>query len=296
MNEEEDRDWIGLYSWEEINEKHVTQLSTSGCGATAVVNVLLLLNLVRKDQLQDIDWSVCILRNRANSSPIFPYLLSRHNAGCTGEELIQSMHLLFERNRSLFTHAPTISGRFFSYRDIQDRSITEFLAEHIQQGHVPIATMNLQLLGNDAWHHQIIFAVSTSQRIIHMLNPLDEYPEPLVQRLISTQNILLVRRNDVMSRLTAEVREYASSYYHIILEREEKKKLGILTKEQIIEEETADEEIHRRLYGDSIFLEDPWKSFHIIRQITMMINQPDIAYLVIPAAYTGGFAIFESSP
>lgn len=99
-----------------------------------------------------------------------------------------------------------------------------------------------------------------------------------------------------MSRLTAEVREYASSYYHIILEREEKKKLGILTKEQIIEEEIADEEVHRRLYGDSIFLEDPWKSFHIIRQITMMINQPDIAYLVIPAAYTGGFAIFESSP
>ncbi len=296
MNEE-DRDWIGLYSLEEINEKHVTQLSTSGCGATAVVNVLLLLNLVRKDQLEDIDWSVCILRNRANSSPIFSYLLSRHNAGCTGEELIQSMHLLLERNRSLFSHTPpTISGRFFSYRDIQNRSITEFLAGHIEQGHVPIATMNLQLLGNDAWHHQIIFAVNTSQRIIHMLNPLDEYPEALVQRLISTESILLVRRNDVMSRLTPEVREYASSYYHLILEREEKKKQGTLTKEQIIEEETADEVIHRRLYGDDIFLEDPWKSFQIIRQIALMIHHPDTTYLVIPAAYTGGFAIFESSP
>ena len=278
--------WVGIEENEEkIVDKHITQLSSSGCGATAIVNLLILFNLIDKSSVETIDWSKCILRTRANDASIFPYLLSRYNAGCTGEELIESMSLLLEANKTYFntSRLPHITGRFYNYQTIKQEgfsTIIEFLSHHLSTGGIPVATLNLQILGNDAWHHQIVHGVNFGNKSIHVLNPLDSYPEVLFEKFISTESVLLIRRNDVLSRLTPEVHEYCTRL---------PSQVEILTLENNGSQ-------HQRIFGKyaQVFLSPPWNSFPILQQISAMIHDPDIAYLLIPGAYKGGVAIFRS--
>lgn len=68
-------------------------------------------------------------------------------------------------------------GRFFQFHPRRRPKLVSWLAQWIRKGAVPVATMNMQLAVPereevpDAWHHQLIFGVTTNA--VFMTNPLD---------------------------------------------------------------------------------------------------------------------------
>lgn len=242
--------FVGICSHEEANTNEITQLGISACGATAIANCLLFLNVVTAEEIRAIDFSKCIVRRRKEDSPLPEYLLSRYNAGCTGEELCESMQLLTELypllKEKLLVH------EFVSYHDITEGKVLNFLEHHLQSGHGLVATMNLQLFGNDAWHHQLIYGVDSEKKLIYMTNPMTVYDEETMKDLISTPRVLLIRREDVLKR------------------------------------------IHLPSENEQIYSQDAeWCKHNIPSQIQRLLKDDSIPYLIIPAAYTGGFALFS---
>lgn len=132
--------------------------------------------------------------------------------------------------------------------------VISYLADLFSSGCVVIATFNLQLLGNDAWHHQVVYGVDTAERLLHCTNPIGSYPEAIAVQMLSTPSVLLVRREDVLRR-------------------------------------------ERPPGGDEGIYDEPlWQPFNVPKQMQDMAAAPSKRFLVIPAAYRGGFAIFRRTP
>ncbi|KAJ1430453.1 hypothetical protein B484DRAFT_448881 [Ochromonadaceae sp. CCMP2298] len=229
--------FLGVLDHEEAEKCEVLQLAASGCGVTALVNVLVALKVIgaqrpEKESIEvgSLDWSGCILRTRANDAPLPQYLASRAVAGCTGQDLVTSMQLLVQNNTALQGHQ--LYGKFYSHGEIESMGLTVmgFVEMHLGQGHCPVATLNLQLVGNDAWHHQMIYgidrhagglcnevgygstvttppleaedALPTAREgvCVHCVNPVCAYPEYALNAFLSTKSALLVRAEDVLER------------------------------------------------------------------------------------------------
>ena len=139
----------------------------------------------------------CIVHTRAEKACLSTYLTSRSCAGCTGNELIQSIGMLSEH----------IIGSFHTFNDTTDAdavevkvklssvpvaarrsrpkmsltrpdaltininintqttqnntiSLIDWIVNNLSIGNAMIATLNLQLFGNDAWHHQFIYGIT----------------------------------------------------------------------------------------------------------------------------------------
>jgi hypothetical protein len=307
----DETDWVGLCKPHEISDRHITQLSTSGCGATAIVNILLLLDLITRDDIEQLNWDVCILRRRAEKETVFPYLLSRYDAGCTGEELIESMNLILKENNL----SCQVNGKFYPFREcffdqtvgsdrINDCSVvseadvdssektdlSSFVKENLQKSNILIATLNLQIIENDAWHHQIIYGMNEKSRLYHVMNPIDYYPEEIMKRFMSTDNVLLIRRMDVLKRLTQEQLSIFNSYYHSFLDPEKDhttEKMNSCCYDFLSEGELLS------IYGNPIFLQEPWRPFCLIDQIAELLHRPEMTHVMIPAVYEGGIAVFS---
>ena len=98
-----------------------------------------------------------------------------------------------------------VYGRFFSFFPERQVSLLHWLAHWLSKGVVPVATLNLQngLLAPgqtipDAWHHQMIFGVSSNG--VFLTNPLESVSEHVLIEQLSSQSQLLVRRADIISR------------------------------------------------------------------------------------------------
>jgi len=150
----------------------VDQFGVSACGPTAICNVILgLLTIHRKskhlienhvlDDLEELlDPDVLSKgippRLRDYNAPLGSYLLSRVRAGTIHDDLIDGLRKI-SGNR--------IDGFFFQFaKNITDEDLYHWLAYWMDKGAVPVATLNLMLLGNDAWHHQMIFGVEKIPR------------------------------------------------------------------------------------------------------------------------------------
>lgn len=245
--------FVGLCSFEEARENQVDQLAMSACGATAVLNTLSLLKIINDQKiLLSLDYSSCILRKRANDAPLPQYLRSRYDAGCTGEELVTSFYRILHSNQ---LSSDDYDAEFVPYASIEleyKSSIIDFLVDQLEKKYVVIATLNLQIIGNDAWHHQIIYGVNTTQRLIYTMNPLECYPEELFSQFLSTKSILLIREQDILSR------------------------------------------VHIPFVDNSIYQDPQWKPFDVEKQIQNIIDRTQpLPFVMIPAAYQGGFAIFR---
>lgn len=179
-----------VWDEEEAQRRDQGQKLASGCGATAIFTLLEALNIERSEEevLQH-----AVLRLRANDAPLAQYLHSRSQAGCSGEEIVSSVQSLL----------PSISGKFYTPQDmsLHRKGLASWVEEQLEQGKQLIATLNLQLLGNDAWHHQFIFGADSEKGLIYMMNPITAFPEEAVMQLISTPSLLLVQREDVLSRV-----------------------------------------------------------------------------------------------
>jgi hypothetical protein len=184
-----------IWTHQEACLKQITQVGPSACGATAVLNVLNALRfpIPTLERVQE-----CVnTKLRANSSPLTEYLLSRCKAGCTHRDLIAGLYKLSDKR---------IYSRFFAMYPERLVNLQSWLGYWIKNGAVPIATMNLQKCeGNvpDSWHHQMIFGVGPEG--IYLTNPLECVdPEQLWPQL-SSESVLMVRTEDVISRWDPKV-------------------------------------------------------------------------------------------
>ncbi|XP_028427906.1 uncharacterized protein LOC114551019 isoform X2 [Perca flavescens] len=163
--EEAGADEAMLWSFQEALERQTLQIGASACGATAVVDVLKALGMAVAPEEAD----RCVqTRLRRNESPLPDYLLSRSEAGATHAQLIRGAE---EASKG------KVIGCFFHLHPRRQVRLVPWLARWIQNGAVPVATMNMQLAvpeGEevpDAWHHQLIFGVAPNA--VFMTNPLD---------------------------------------------------------------------------------------------------------------------------
>jgi len=181
-----------IWTEKEAIRKQVTQLpNTSSCGATALLNVLLALEL-------DVDLQKAAeavqTKLRRPDAPLPDYLLSRSLAGCTHADLISAVN----------TTVPQVKARFFPFHN-RSFQLAQWLAGWISRGLVPVLTLNVQKarlssegLIQDSWHHQMVWGVSGHE--IYLANPLEMVHERLLVQQISSPSELLIRRADIVSR------------------------------------------------------------------------------------------------
>jgi hypothetical protein len=207
--------FVGCWTLAEAQQAAVEQIAASGCGATAVATVLRALlpphELAR--HTMEALLAASTLRVRANDAPLPQYLASRAVAGCTGQEIVDAISVL-EPRRVACEFLPTFHGRSAAASSepsgtfsIQGRAdIIEWLYEVFCSSRsggnrvCVVATLNLQLLGNDAWHHQLVFGVDRRSRRIFCCNPIGAYDEATFVACLSTPSILRVRAADVRLR------------------------------------------------------------------------------------------------
>ncbi|XP_039997622.1 uncharacterized protein LOC120797912 [Xiphias gladius] len=255
--EEEEEEEAGagesmLWSLQEALERQTLQIGASACGATAVVDVLKALGVDVAPEEAD----RCVqTRLRRNDSPLPDYLLSRSVAGATHAQLIAGAE---EASKG------AVMGRFFHLHPRRQVKLVPWLARWIQKGAVPVATMNMQLAvpeGEevpDAWHHQLIFGVAPDT--VFMTNPLDVVSEGEVHQRLCSASVLLIRRADVLQRLTPD------------------SCLSSLSESQ----------------------SDPrWKALDVEGQVRQMAREEEqeqersqLTHITIPAAYSSGITLF----
>ncbi|RYH20827.1 hypothetical protein EON65_22355 [archaeon] len=197
--------FVGCCDHKEAERLGIKQLGASACGATALYTALLMLKVADEDMVHNLDWSLATVRSRAYNAPLPQYLLSRHNAGCTGDELISSMKTILAHS-NLSEHV--ICEDFVPFHVLK-QPIVDYFADILTQGYIVIATFNLQILGNDAWHHQVVYGVDTDQRLLFCTNPLGPYDEDLATAFLSTHSVLVVRKEDITTRYHREGGDYS---------------------------------------------------------------------------------------
>lgn len=251
--EEEEIHTAMLWSIQEAVHRQTLQIGVSACGATAVVDVLRALGVTVTPNTVNRCVRTCLRRNEA---PLPNYLHSRSKAGATHQQLIDGADQA-SRGR--------VMGRFFSLYPRRRVKLVPWLARWILRGAVPVATMNMQRAvpeGEeipDAWHHQLIFGVGPGA--VFMTNPLDVVSEEEVHERLCSESVLLIRREDVLKRLTRDV-----------------------PLSQISD-----------LHPDS-----QWKTLSVEGQVRQMISEeeqndedhPKTTHLMIPAAYSSGITLF----
>ncbi|OWF48215.1 uncharacterized protein LOC110453389 [Mizuhopecten yessoensis] len=170
----------------------VKQIGTSACGPTAVLNVMKAFDCqVDKEEI-----CKTILANlRMEGAPIPYYLFSRSAAGTTAENLLEGVEKLTKG---------VIRGRFFSFYPPRKVELLKWLGYWLKKGAVPIATLNLQRGVKpgwtipDAWHHQMVYGVSSKG--VYLTNPLEIVPAETIMDQLTSDSVLLVRRQDVVNR------------------------------------------------------------------------------------------------
>lgn len=180
--------------WTELqaSARQVTQIATSACGATAVINVLLALDYPYS--VEEVQNSIQT-RLRAETALIVDYLFSRSVAGTSHRDLIKGVTKLSQG---------AIKAKFFHMFPKRAVQLSRWLAQWISRGGVPLATLNLQVgvapgqTIPDAWHHQMIFGVGPQG--IYLTNPLECVSDCLLGDQLCTDSVLLVRRADIVGR------------------------------------------------------------------------------------------------
>ncbi|KAI4790015.1 hypothetical protein KUCAC02_034882 [Chaenocephalus aceratus] len=238
--EDEEEDDAMLWSFQEALERQTLQIGASACGATAVVDVLE-------------GPRVCEYNHEGQLGALTSSTtnIQVHIQGATHAQLIHGAQDASEGK---------VIGRFFHLYPRRRIGLTHWLARWIRSGAVPVATMNMQMAVPDgeevpdAWHHQLIFGVSPNA--VFMTNPLDigEKRGGVHQRLCS-ESVLLIRREDVLLRLTPEC----------------------------------------SLSGLSELQSDPrWRAMDVEGQVKQMVRgeEPRPTHIRIPAAYRSGVTLF----
>ncbi|CAH1779784.1 unnamed protein product [Owenia fusiformis] len=235
--------------------RQAKQIGTSACGPTAVINILKAFNLEIE---KDLVCTNCRLKLRKEGWPLPEYLHSRSEAGTTAEDLTNAIYKLTDGQ---------IVGRFFSFYPLRDVHILKWLGEWMKLGAVPLATLNLQKavppgwIIPDAWHHQMVYGVAHDG--VYLTNPLDVASEERISRQLCSNSVLMIRRNDILTR------------YHEDID------LGDLMS----------------------FPDERWRELNVLGQVVNVIREHNTqrlpgfrptltSHITIPAAYRAGITLF----
>ncbi|XP_029942231.1 uncharacterized protein LOC115384076 [Salarias fasciatus] len=242
-----------LWSLQEALDRQTLQIGVSACGATAVLDVLKLLGVAVSAE----EAEFCVqTRLRRNDASLDDYLLSRSEAGATHAQLISGAEE---------ASGGKVTGRFFHLHPPRRVRLMRWLERWIRAGAVPVATMNMQAGVADgeelpdAWHHQLVFGVCGDAAF--MTNPLDVVLEAELQPRLCSESELLIRRDDVLSRIPPDC---------------------------------SVTELMEKLEN----LEDPrWRELHVKAQVLSLVQQQQdgdqrTSHLRIPAAYQSGVSLF----
>ncbi|CAI9716414.1 Hypothetical predicted protein [Octopus vulgaris] len=182
--------------WDENQAYHRqvkrSETEVSACGPIAVLNMLNAFNILL-DKPKVLEKAPINLRD--STAPIPQYLFSRAKAGTTAEDLIKFVESLTNG---------TIKGRFFDFYPPRDVQVLKWLGEWIKKDAVPIATLNIQKAVQpgwaipDSWHHQMIYGVSSKGA--YMTNPLKLVSEKHLMQQLTSDRVLLIKRQDIISR------------------------------------------------------------------------------------------------
>jgi len=187
-----------IWKEKEAMRKQVTQTpNTSSCGAVALVNVMIALEL--DINLQLVAESVNT-RSRRQTAPLPQYLLSRSEAGCTHADLISGVTSV-ARDRVRARFLPLYQRQF---------QLAQLLSNWISAGLVPVLTLNVQKGPvcpdgqiQDSWHHQMVWGVQGQQ--IFLANPMDVVSEASLTEQLDSPSELLIRRADIVSRFQSSL-------------------------------------------------------------------------------------------
>ena len=177
-----------------IVKLQATQLpNTSSCGAIALLNVCLALDLDVDPQLVS---EAVVTRLRRPDSSVPDYLLSRSLAGCTHQDLLAAVDSLGLRDK--------LRARFFPLHN-RVFSLSSLLVSWISLGLVPVLTLNIQVgppcpdgQPQDSWHHQMVWGVAGED--VYLANPLDVMHGRALAPQLDSPGELLIRRADIVSR------------------------------------------------------------------------------------------------
>ena len=166
--------------------------NTSSCGAVALINVVIALDL--NIDLQSLAENVNT-RLRRPDSCLPDYLLSRSEAGCTHQDLVTAVNNVC---------SDQLTARFFPVHN-RVYHLSQFLISMISQGMVPVLTLNVQKGApcpdgqlQDSWHHQMVWGVSGQD--IYLSNPLDVLTEQELIPQLDSPSEMLIRRADIVTR------------------------------------------------------------------------------------------------
>ncbi|XP_025075968.1 uncharacterized protein LOC112553153 isoform X2 [Pomacea canaliculata] len=189
-------DRIMIWNEYEAYLLQVKQIGMSACGQTAVLNLLKAFDLPaeKDDVCREIHVNL-----RKEKASIAEYLASRAVAGTTAEDLLSGVERLTKGE---------VRGRFFHFWPPRHVQLLSWLSHWMKKGAVPIATLNLQLGVTwqqipDAWHHQMVYGVGS--RGVYLTNPLEIVCEDTLMEQLTSDSVLLVRRQDVVSRFQPSV-------------------------------------------------------------------------------------------
>jgi hypothetical protein len=153
-------------------------------------------------------------RLRRYDAPLIDYLNSRIEAGTTHVDLVQAIEalntskwdihvrgyffsfqskILWEDDRKPSLRAPTLPA-------LSRDELVSFLAYWLTRDAVPIATLNLMLINNDAWHHQLIHGVDTSSKEIYLCNPCETMPMEIFRTLLCVDPFMRIPASHVRTR------------------------------------------------------------------------------------------------
>jgi hypothetical protein len=77
-------------------------------------------------------------------------------------------------------------------------NIFDFLEPEFKTGSIIVATLNL-----------VVYGCNREQGLVYCMNPLDPYNIDLFEGFLSTQSVLLIRKEDVLKRLQIEGGDYS---------------------------------------------------------------------------------------
>jgi hypothetical protein len=220
------------------------QIGVSACGPTAVYNVLSALagrsifalngdneeNMVNGEEdseeqnnqipLIDPESLLRILpaRLRNYEAPLVEYLISRIKAGTIHQDLIDGITSISNNK---------VSGFFFQFpARISEKELYEWFIYWLKRDTVPVATENLMILGNDAWHHQMIYGVeripkSTFKAVkssnstnnedyiykVHATNPMEPISMNILKETVTSDPFMQIPASHVVERYSRDQRK-----------------------------------------------------------------------------------------
>ncbi|KAK3253037.1 hypothetical protein CYMTET_37692 [Cymbomonas tetramitiformis] len=174
-----------IWTKQQARKMAKSQSGASNCGATALLNVLLALE-VPLPPTEVADKAVRTNQRKYGVSAS-EYLAARSIAGCTGENIVEGCEKIA---------GDKVMSRFFAFYPSRTVNLHTWLAQWIRRGCCGVATLNTQeMYGADYWHHQMIYGVDTKG--VHVTNGVEVLSFEEIQKGLVSPSVLKIDVDDV---------------------------------------------------------------------------------------------------